>query len=122
MSRFTGLVCAALALAAFGVNARAADRSSTKKDFANFSSLSAPKEVKVRLDAANWLKETGKYDANRQAFDALWSDANKSILDKVAGTFVLGNADAAKLISDAKNPLTPAPTTLPAVLKDSKQS
>ncbi len=122
MSRATGFMCAALALAAFGVTAHAADRSTSKKDTYTFGTLQAPGDAKVRLDAAAWLTETGKYDANRQAFDALWADKTKSTLDKVAGTFALGDADAAKLIADAKNPLTPAPTSLPAVLQEGKKS
>jgi hypothetical protein len=92
-----------------------------KKDFAAFGALSSPSEVKVRLDAANWLKETGKYETSRPAFDALWADASKSLLEKVSGTFTLGDAEAAKLIAEAKNPISPAPTTLPAVLTDSKK-
>jgi hypothetical protein len=116
-------VCAALALAAFGYNAHAAERSTSKKDAYTFGTLQSPALVKVRLDAANWLKETGKYEANRQAFDALWADENKSsLLDKVAGTFALGDADAARLLAEAKNPLSPAPTNLPDILQDGKKS
>src|SRR6266705_962399 len=103
MSRL--LLGAALTLAAFGLTAHAADRSSTKKEMPSFGTLSSPAEIKVRLDSANWLKETGKYDANRQAFDALWADANKSLLEKVSGTFTLGDAEAAKLLTEAKNPI-----------------
>jgi len=95
---------------------------SKKKDFAVFGTLSSPSEAKARLDAANWLKLTGQYETQRQAFDALWADSHKSMLDKVAGTFTLGDAEAAKLLTDAKNPLTPAPTSLPAVLQDDKKS
>jgi hypothetical protein len=98
------------------------EAASKKKDFGSFGSLTSPAEVKVRLDSANWLKETGKYETNRQAFDVLWADVNKSILDKVSGTFILGDAEAAKLIAEAKNPISPAPTTIPAVLTDSKKS
>jgi len=122
MSRVTGLVCAALALAAFGVTAHAAERSTSKKDTYTFGTLQAPGEAKVRLDAAAWLKETGNYDANQQAFDALWADKSKSMLDKVSGTFALGDAEAAKLLTDAKNPLTPAPTSLPDILQNNKKS
>jgi len=120
MSRFTGFVCAALALAAFAVSASAAERTN-KKEF-TFGTLSAPSEVKVRLEAATWLKEAGKYDANRQAFDSLWSDDSKSLLDKVTGTFILGDTEAAKLMIEAKNPLSAAPTSTPDVLTDSKKS
>src|SRR5262249_54098019 len=93
-----------------------------KKDTYTFGAITPPSEVKVRLDSANWLKEAGKYDANRQAFDALWSDASKSVLDKVAGTFTLGDTEAAKILTSAKDPQAPAPTALPDVLQDSKKS
>ncbi len=120
MSRFTGWVCAALLTAAFSVTAQAADRSS-KNEF-TFGTLQAPSEASVRVQAAGWLKEAGKYESNRQAFDTLWSDASKSLLDKVAGTFTLGSADAARLLEEVKDPRTAAPTSLPDVLSDSKQS
>jgi hypothetical protein len=121
MRWITGWMCAALVVAAFSVSTHAAERTS-KKDFATFGAITPPSEVKVRLESANWLKEAGKYDSNRQAFDALWSDASKSVLDKVAGTFALGDADVAKLLSSAKDPQATAPTSLPEVLQDTKKS
>jgi len=103
------------------VSAQAADRS-IKKDLNTFGAITPPSEVKVRLESANWLKEAGKYDANRQAFDALWSDSTKSVLDKVAGTFELGDAEVAKLLSEVKSPVAAAPTALPDILQDTKKS
>jgi len=114
-------MCAAVVVAAFSVSTQAAERTS-KKDFATFGAITPPSEVKVRADSANWLKEAGKYDDNRKAFDALWSDANKSVLDKVAGTFALGDPEVAKLLTAARDPQAPAPTSLPEVLQDSKKS
>jgi len=122
MRRITGWMCAAVAVAAFSVSAQAAERSQGKKDFATFGAITPPSEVKVRLESANWLKEAGKYDTNRQAFDALWADTSKSVLDKVVGTFALGDADAAKLLTEVKDPQSPAPTSLPDILQDSKKS
>jgi len=114
-------MCAALAVAAFGVPAQAAERSQKKETY-TFGALSAPSEVKVRLESATWLKDSGKYEASRKAFDALWADANRSVLDKVAGTLALGDAEAAKLLAECKDPQAPAPTALPDVLQDSKKS
>src|SRR5438874_7968686 len=82
MRRFTGWLCATL-IAASGVPAQAADRSN-KKDTFTFGVLQAPSEVQVRVQAANWLKEVGKYDARRADFDAVWSAADKSLLDKLS--------------------------------------
>ena len=110
MRRFMGWMCAAFVVAAFSTSAQGAERNS-KKDYATFEAITPPSLEKVRLDSANWLKEVGQYDANRKAFDALWSDGNKSVLDKVAGTFALGDAEAAKLLSQARDPQAPAPTS-----------
>src|SRR5688572_23428349 len=86
MLRNTGWGLAVLSAVLLGTTypAAAAERPSPKKDINTFGAITPPSEVKVRLESANWLKEAGKYDANRQAFDALWSDAAKSVLDKVA--------------------------------------
>jgi hypothetical protein len=120
MRRITGWVCAAL-VAAFGSSAVAAEKSSLKKENLTFGTLSAPSEVAVRVQSANWLKEAGKYDANRAAFDAIWAEKDKSLMDRVAATFSLGDAQAAKVLAEARNSLSPAPTTLPAVLQDNSK-
>jgi len=120
MRRFTGWVCGAL-LAVVGVTAHAAEKSTLKKENFTFGTLQAPSEVQVRVQAANWLKEAGQYDAKRAEFDAIWK-ADKSLLDKVAETFTLGDAEAARLLADAKNPLSPAPTSLPDILNSTKKS
>jgi len=119
MRGFTGWVCAAL-LAVLGVSAQAAEKSLKKENF-TFGTLQAPSEVQVRVQAATWLKEAGQYDAKRAQFDAIWK-ADKSLLDKVAETFVLGDAEAARLLSEAKNPLSAAPTSLPDALSSTKKS
>jgi len=111
-------VCAGLTIAVLGTSAGAAERSSLKKEDFTFNTLQSPSEVKVRMEAARWLKDAGKYDANRQAFDALWDSRDLSLLDRVSGTFVLGDPEIAKLMAEAKNPLALAPTSLPALLSD----
>src|SRR5581483_9185542 len=121
MRRFTGWVCAAL-LVACGASANAAEKSSLKKENFTFGTLAAPSEDQVRVQAATWLKGVGKYDAKRAEFDAIWSAKDKALLDRVAETFVLGDTEAAKLLAEAKNPGSSAPTTLPEVLSDTKKS
>jgi hypothetical protein len=68
------------------------------------------------------LKSTGKGDAaTLQKFEAIWRDAERPVLDRVADTLALGNADAAKLLQEARDPNAPAPLGIPALLKDAKQ-
>jgi hypothetical protein len=120
MRGFMGWVCALLALAAFGASGVAAERGLKKENF-TFGALQAPSETAVRVQAANWLKEAGKYDANRQAFDELWSQKDKSVLDKLAGTFELGDPAVAKLLKEARDRNALAPTSLPEILQDTRR-
>jgi hypothetical protein len=46
---------------------------------------------------------------------------DRPVLERVADTMALGNADIAKLIQSLRDPSSPAPTTLPEVVKDAKQ-
>jgi len=120
MRRFMGWV--GVLLAACGLSAQAAERSTSKKQDYTFGALQAPTEVQVRVQAANWLKEVGKYDAKRAEFDAIWATADKSLLEKLADTFTLGDADAAKILAEARNASASAPTALPEVLSNTKKS
>jgi hypothetical protein len=57
---------------------------------------------------------------DQATFDKIWSDAGRSVLDKTVESLGLGNPDAAKLLADARNLETPAPTELPKFIKDPK--
>src|SRR5436190_2732643 len=125
MLRNTGwglTVLSAVLLGSFNPGTAAERQSSLKKEAYTFGTLSSPSEVAVRVQAANWLKEAGKYDASRQAFDALWADKDATLLDRVSGTLSLGDPAAAKLLAEARDPLSAAPTALPAVLQDTTKS
>jgi hypothetical protein len=90
------------------------------KDLPSFSLLRAPAQDAARAQALEWLKSAGKTDAATQkAFDALWA-TDKPLLDKVSGTFVLGDPGAAKLLAEARDFDTPAPTSVPNLVKDRK--
>src|SRR5262245_21762963 len=117
-SRFGPL---ALALAVTLVtSAPAAETKRPTRDLASFGVLQAPSLEEAKTQAQNWLKSAGKTDeASQKAFDAIWS-ADRALLDKVADTLSLGDANAAKLLADARDPRTPAPTSTPALLKDLK--
>jgi hypothetical protein len=111
----------ALALAvALVASAPAAETKRPTRDLASFGVLQAPSLEEARTQALTWLKSAGKTDeASQQAFTAIWS-ADRPLLDKVADTLSLGDANAAKLLADARDPRTPAPTSTPALLKDLK--
>jgi hypothetical protein len=69
------------------------------------------------------LKEVARGDAEKtRQFASIWSAEGRTVVDRLADTFVLGNANAARLMAEARNPLVPAPTEVPALLRDAKQS
>jgi hypothetical protein len=119
MLRTTGFICAACLMAAISSPAQSAERG--KKDVYTFASLSSPTEIAVRVQAANWLKETGKYNACREQFEAVWSQQDRTLLDKLSATFALGDAEAAKVLAQARAADASAPTALPEVLADTKK-
>jgi tetratricopeptide (TPR) repeat protein len=91
------------------------------KELASFGTLRAPAPDAARSQALDWLKGVGKADdATLKAFDALWT-SDKPLLDKVAATLELGDADAAKLLQEARNADSAAPLEVPALLKDAKK-
>jgi hypothetical protein len=92
------------------------------KEIVSFGTLQAPGLEAARGQALTWLKGVGKADATTQKkFDALWQEADRPLLDKVAGTLALGDAQAAKLLDEARDPDAPAPTKVPELLKDAKR-
>src|SRR5262249_56184829 len=99
----------------------AEDKKPARESAIAFSTLETMNADLARGKALDWLKQIGKSDADSlKAFDAIW-DSDKSVLDKVTATFTLGDAAAARIIAEARDPATPAPTAVPDVLKDDKQ-
>ncbi len=91
------------------------------REVASFGTLRAPAADAVRAEAEAWLRAAGKADdTSLKAFEGVWK-GDRPVLDKVADTLSLGDAAAAKLMSEARDPETPAPTAVPAELKDSKR-
>jgi hypothetical protein len=90
------------------------------KDLPSFSQLRAPDSDAARSQASAWLKGVGKTDAATQkAFDELWA-SDRPLLDKVSGTLAMGEPAAAQLLQEARDPETPAPTSVPNLIKDQK--
>jgi tetratricopeptide (TPR) repeat protein len=92
----------------------------TVKEMPSFGVLRTPVADAVRAQAQAWLQSAGKSDAaTLKAFDALWA-TDRPLLDKVAGTFALGDSAAAQLLKEARDSDTPAPTSVPNLIKDQK--
>ncbi len=111
----------ALAVAGLLVTAGSAFAQAEKKppkDPNSFGTLRAPTAEQARAQSAAWLKGIGKMDD--AAFNTVWSQDQKSVLDKVADTFALGDDAAKKLLAEARDPNAPAPTAVPAPIKAAK--
>jgi hypothetical protein len=90
------------------------------KEVPSFGILRAPAPETARSQALDWLKGVGKADATTQQFKEVW-DSDRPLLDKVSATLELGDADAKKLLDEARDPGTAAPQTVPAAIKDAKR-
>jgi hypothetical protein len=87
-----------------------------------FGTLDAANADTVQAEARAWLKAAGKTDAATTAqFEAIWKQADRPVIDRLADTFTLGNADAAKLLGEARDPQVAAPQAVPDLLKNDKQ-
>jgi hypothetical protein len=83
-----------------------------------FGVLQAPHPDDARAQALAWLKNAGKTDTvSQEAFDAIWN-GDRPLLERVAATLELGDADARKLLVEARDPNAPAPQAVPAAITD----
>jgi len=113
------LALAGLALSASFVGlpgAAAAD--DTKKDMATFGALEAQSREAVQAKALAWLKSANAAKADEA--QRLWAREDRSVLDNLGDTFALGNADAAKLLNNLRNPNVVPDVGVPALIKDAK--
>ena len=110
------LSCAALAAFLIGGGTALGNE---KRPPAAFGALEAMTPETARAKAADWLKSVGKADAAQQ-LESIWRQDGRALIDRLADTFALGDPAAAKLLSEAADPNTPAPTKVPDVLKDEK--
>jgi hypothetical protein len=109
----------ALAVPLIGVPpaVRGAERT-RPKETATFGVLPSVSPEAARSQALDWLKGVGLADATTlKAFDAIWK-SDRPLFDRVADTLALGDPAAAKLLADARDASKPAPTAVPALLKD----
>lgn len=88
----------------------------------SFGSLRALAPETAKGHALDWLQSVGKSDAGTmKEFDAIWRQEDQSLLDRVADSLALGDPAARKLLTEARDLVTPAPTTAPALLTDVKK-
>ncbi len=116
MTRYLRMLTLGLAATLLCGPAFAADAG--KKDTISFGLLQSVNAKDVEAKAKAWLTATGKFDA--KSFDAVWSSADRPLVDKLADTFALGDDNAAKLLKLARDPEAPAPEGVPSYLKDTK--
>jgi hypothetical protein len=118
--RFGLLALVAVALLSGGVGRVQAQK---KTAIASFGALTGMESDKAQADAKAWLQSVGKTDAaSMKQFDSIWKNKNRNVLDKLADTFALGDATAAKLLKEAADPKHSAPTEVPAIFSDKNAS
>ena len=113
-SRF---LCLALAFLLVEIQTAPAQQKQKRPAIA-FGTLEALSPDAARNQAADWLKSVGKTDAaSLQRFDSIWKQEDRPMIERLADTFALGNADAAKLLSAVRTTV-PMVGEVPAILKD----
>jgi len=90
------------------------------KDESAFGALKTADAAEARSKAEAWLKSVKSDDATLKKFKEVW-DSDRPVLDKVSSTLELGDADAAKLLAEARGADEVAPAEVPALLKDRKK-
>jgi len=76
----------------------------------------SPEAVKAKVEG--FLKAEGKLDQAK--LDAIWKDADRTILDRTVQSIGLARPDATKAIADARKVNAPAFTTIPAAIASEK--
>jgi hypothetical protein len=118
MMRWFPVVAAALLIAG---PALAEEKKPTKKEDSSFGALKAVETAEAQKQAEAWLKDA-KADAGAQAkFKTIWA-SDRPTIDKVSATLALGDADAAKVLAEARDADNAAPIEVPAAIRDKKRS
>ena len=83
-----------------------------------FSTLKSATPAAAKAKAEAWLKSVGKFD--EKTFGEIWARESQSVLDRTADSLALGNPEAKGILDNVRKIDAPAPTTLPALLTDTK--
>jgi hypothetical protein len=87
-----------------------------------FGVIKAPSFEQAKSQTFAWLKEAKADAAVLQQAEAIWdAKTDRSLLDRVAETAALVDPDARDLVTASRDGLAPAPSALPALLKDNKR-
>lgn len=96
------------------------DKKTTRED-SSFGVIKGVEAAEAQKQAEAWLKSVKDDATTAAAFKKIW-EADRSVLEKVAATLALGDADAARLLAEARDVEIAAPTEVPALLKDKAKS
>jgi hypothetical protein len=91
-----------------------------KKNLASFGALEPPDARTVQAEAQAWATQANLSADKKKQFAAIWAAKDLSLSDRVLDTLLLDEG-ASKVMAGARDPLTPAPTAVPEVLKDAKK-
>jgi hypothetical protein len=111
----------ALVLAFAGATRAGEEGRTGSKELSSFGTLRTLAPDVAKAQALDWLKTVKSDEQSLQVFEGIWKDPERMVLDQVADTLALGDPDAAKLLADARDATSVAPTKVPALLKDSKR-
>lgn len=95
---------------------RAADNPPAKPVYA-FGSMKAMDTATAKAKAEAFLKTSGT-SFDKAAFDAIWANESRTVLDRTADSLVLSNTEAAAALAGARKANAPAPVAAPAFFKD----
>lgn len=89
-----------------------------KKPTFGFSTMKAATAESAKAKTEAWLKSIGKFDET--AFNKIWADEKRTVLDRTADALALGNTEAAALLANVRKS-DYVPSEVPGFLKDDKQ-
>jgi hypothetical protein len=113
------LFAAATIAAGLSVATPAIAAEPAKKPTFGFSTMKAATPEAAKAKAEAWLKSVGKFD--QAAFEKIWANNSRTVLDRTADSLALGNTEAAALLENVRKFDAAAPAEVPAILKDDKQ-
>jgi hypothetical protein len=112
------LAAAALSTGLAAADASAADPVKKPAPAFGFSTLKTATPETAKAKAEAWLKSVGKFD--QAAFNKVWADESRTVLDRTADSLALGSPEAAALLANVRKFEAPAPAATPAILTDAK--
>ena len=88
----------------------------TKPAVVGFGTLKAVPEDAAKAKLEPWLRTLDTFDSDR--FTSVWAQTDRPVADRVLDLILAARPDAAEALASAGDLFAPAPTALPAVLKD----